>query len=252
MRPGSALTLLLALLPLGAQDHGHAAAKADPKAKATASAPTDLPDSPAAALAELQAGNGRFVAGRRTRSTDTARDAARRAELAKGQAPFAVIVTCSDSRVPDALLFDQEMGRLFVIRVAGELLEPAGIASVDYAVGHLGSKLVLVLGHSACGAVKAVREAMGKPLPGNLWAFQAPMAGLLETTPMDPNEEAGAHLARLIEQNAKKQAQVLVDRSEEIQHLVASDKVWVVPAVYDLASGKVSFFKPLGAPAAHP
>lgn len=252
MRPGSALTLLLALLPLGAQDHGHAAAKADPKAKAAAPAPADLPDSPAAALAELQAGNGRFVTGRRTRSTDTARDAARRAELSKGQAPFAVIVTCSDSRVPDALLFDQEMGRLFVIRVAGELLEPAGIASVDYAVGHLGSKLVLVLGHSACGAVKAVREAMGKPLPGNLWAFQAPMAGLLETTPMDPNEDAGAHLARLVEQNAKKQAQVLVDRSEEVQHLVASDKVWVVPAVYDLASGKVSFFKPLGAPAAHP
>ncbi len=245
----TSLALVLAL-PLGAQDHGHAAPKAEKgKAPAAAAPAADLPDSPSAALAELQGGNARFVAGKRTRSVDTAKDAARRAELAKGQAPFAVIVTCSDSRVPDALLFDQEMGRLFVIRVAGELLEPAGIASVDYAVGHLGSKVVVVLGHSACGAVKAVREAKGKPLPGNLWAFQAPMAGLLETTPMDPNEDAAAHLSRLIEANAKKQAQVLIDRSEEVRHLMAADKIWVVPAVYDLASGKVSFFKPASGPA---
>ena len=239
-----ALLLPLISLTLLAQ-HG----KEEPKAKPPAPSGAEAPESPAAALAELQAGNARFVAGKRTRTLETAKDAARRAELAKGQAPFAVIVTCSDSRVPDALLFDQEMGRLFVIRVAGELLEPAGIASVDYAVEHLGSKLVLVLGHSGCGAVKAVREANGKPLPGNLWAFQAPMAGLLETNPMDPNEDASAHFARLIEANAKKQAQVLMSRSEEVRHLVHEDKVWVVPAVYDLASGKVAFFKPLSTPA---
>ncbi len=251
MRPTLLTPLALAVsLTALAQDHGHGAAKADPKGKApVAAGPSESPDSPSAALAELQAGNARFMAGKRTRSIETAKDAARRAELAKGQAPFAVIVACADSRVPDALLFDQEMGRLFVVRVAGELLEPAGIASVDYAVGHLGSKVVVVLGHSSCGAVKAVREAKGKPLPGNLWAFQAPMAGLLETTPMDPNEDASAHLARLIEQNAKKQAQVLIDRSEEVRHLMASDKIWVVPAVYDLASGKVSFFKPASGPA---
>jgi carbonic anhydrase len=242
----SALALSLTLPGL-AQEHG--APKAEKGKAPAAPTTTDNPDSPSAALGELQAGNGRFVAGKRLRSVETGKDAARRAELAKGQAPFAVIVTCSDSRVPDALLFDQEMGRLFVVRVAGELLEPAGIASVDYAVGHLGSKIVIVMGHSACGAVKAVREAKGKPLPGNLWAFQAPMAGLLESTPMDPNEDASAHLTRLIEQNAKRQAQVLVDRSEEVRHLVGGDKVWVVPAVYDLASGKVTFFKPLSAPA---
>lgn len=230
------------------QDHGHA--KEEPKAKSASPAAIDQPDNPSAALAELQAGNSRFVAGKRTRSVETAKDAARRTELAKGQAPFAVIVTCADSRVPDSLLFDQEMGRLFVIRVAGELLEPAGIASVDYAVGHLGSKVVVVMGHSNCGAVKAVRDQKGKPLPGNLWAFQTGMAGLLETTPMDPNEDAATYLARLVESNAKKQAQILVDRSAEVSHLVGEDKIWVVPAVYDLASGKVSFFKPLSAPAA--
>lgn len=242
------LALLLAL-PLAGQDHGHA----EPKAKGGgAPAAEAAPENPSAALSELQAGNGRFVSGKRSRTLETAKDPGRRTELAKGQAPFAVIVTCSDSRVPDNLVFDQEMGRLFTVRVAGELLEPGGIASVDYAVEHLGSKVVIVLGHASCGAVKAVKEAKGKPLPGNLWAFQAGMAGLLETTPPDPNEDSAAYLARLIEQNAKRQAQILVDRSAEVRHLVSSDKVWVVPAVYDLASGKVNFFKPLSvAEAAH-
>ncbi|HJV89291.1 MAG TPA: carbonic anhydrase [Holophagaceae bacterium] len=252
MRPFhlSGLAFMLAL-PAWAQEHGHSSPKADPKAKAPVAAPaaSDAPDSPSAALSELQTGNARFVAGKRTRSVDTAKDAARRTELAKGQAPFAVIVTCSDSRVPDNFIFDQEAGRLFTIRVAGELLEPGGIASVDYAVEHLGSKVVIVMGHASCGAVKAVRDANGKPLPGNLWAFQAGMAGLLESTPLDPNEEGGAYLARLVEQNAKRQAQALVDRSAEVRHLAAEDKIWVVPAVYDLASGKVTFYKPLNPPA---
>lgn len=241
----AALPLLLAL-PMVGQEHGHAEAKA----KGPVGTMEAGPDSPSAALAELQSGNGRFVGGKRSRTLETAKDAARRAELAKGQAPFAVIVTCSDSRVPDNLVFDQEVGRLFTIRVAGELLEPGGLASVDYAVEHLGSKVVIVLGHASCGAVKAVRDAKGKPLPGNLWAFQAGMAGLLETNPADPNEDGAAYLARLVEQNAKRQAQILVDRSAEVRHLVSSEKVWVVPAVYDLASGKVNFFKPLSAPAA--
>lgn len=239
------LVILASLsLSLAAQHHAPAH-KEEPRA-----AKADAVDSPSAALAELQAGNGRFVGGKRTRSVETAKDGARRGELAKGQAPFAVVVTCSDSRVPDNLVFDQEMGRLFTIRVAGELLEPGGIASVDYAVGHLGSKVVVVMGHSSCGAVKAVKDQRGKPLPGNLWAFQAGMAGLLETTPADPNEDPGSYLARLVEGNAKKQAQILLDRSEEVRHLVSTDKVWVVPAVYDLASGKVSFFKPLSVVAA--
>ncbi len=230
------------------QDHGHA--KEDPKAKAAPVAVSDAPDSPSAALAELQAGNGRYTSGKRSRSVETAKDVARRADLAKGQAPFAVVVTCSDSRAADNLLFDQELGRLFTIRVAGELLEPAGIASVDYAVAHLGSKVVVVMGHANCGAVKAVRDAKGKPLPGNLWAFQSGMAGLLETTPSDPNEDAATYLARLVEQNAKRQAQLLVDRSEEIRRLVSEEKIWVVPAVYDMGTGKVNFFKPLSAPIA--
>jgi carbonic anhydrase len=222
------------------QEHAHAK-------PASAKAASDNPGNPETALAELRAGNARFGAGKRTRTLETAKDPALREQLAKGQAPFAVIVTCADSRVPDALLFDQEMGRLFVVREAGNAPDLQGIASVDYAVEHLGSKVVVVMGHSACGAVKAVMESNGKALPGNLWAFQGAMAGLLETTQHDPNEDPKVHLAHLVEANAVRQAQALVDRSEAVRKLVSAGKLSVVPAVYDLASGKVQFLAPVRA-----
>lgn len=240
------------------EDHPAPSAKAKAKPAAEAAHPAapaaEGPDSPSAALAELTTGNARFVAGRRTRTLDTGRDAAMRAALASGQAPFAVIITCSDSRVPDALIFDQEAGRLFTIREAGNAPDLQGLASAEYAVEHLGSRLIILLGHSSCGAIKAVREANGRPLPGNLWALQAGMAGLLESTPQDPNEDAKAHTARLEEANARRQAQALLDRSAILRELAASEKIWVVPAIYHLASGKVQFFKPMSpapAPAHH-
>jgi carbonic anhydrase len=199
-------------------------------------APVQTPDQ---ALAELLGGNERFVAGKRVRSLLTSQDPELRDQLAKGQNPFAVIVTCSDSRLADNLLFDQELGRLFTIREAGNSPDLQGIASVEYALEHLGSKLVLVLGHTACGAIKAVAEAHGKPLPGNLWAIQAAMAGLLETTHEDPNEPASVHLTHLSENNARRQSQALLDRSEIVRHLVSTGKVKVVPALYDLQTGRV-------------
>lgn len=252
------VVLLAAGLALVGQDHHDQPAKAKvaahaPAAASTPAAPTnhgsaptaDAPDSPGAALHELSAGNARFVVGKRVRTLDTGHDAAMRAALVGGQAPFAVVITCSDSRVPDALLFDQEAGRLFTIREAGNAPDLQGIASAEYAVDHLGSRLVVVMGHTSCGAVKAVREANGKPLPGNLWALQAGMAGLLESTPQDPNEDARAHSARLEEANARRQAQAMLDRSALLRDLAAAEKIWVVPALYNLASGKVHFFKPI-------
>lgn len=254
MRPLPLLMLATALaLPAGeppahpvpAQTAG-AKPESKPAAKPHESAPAaEAPDTPSAALAELSSGNARFVAGRRTRTLDTAHDAALRAALVGGQAPFAVIITCSDSRVPDALLFDQEAGRLFTIREAGNAPDLQGLASAEYAADHLGSKLIVVMGHTGCGAVKAVREADGAPLPGNLWALQAGMAGLLESTPQDPNEDAKAHLAHLEEANARRQAQALLDRSALLRGLAATEKVWVVPALYSLATGRVQFFKPV-------
>ena len=197
--------------------------------------------SPEAALAELAAGNQRFVEGGRVRTLMSMQDVDLRATLAKGQAPFAVIITCSDSRLADNLIFDQELGRLFTIREAGNSPDTQSLASVEYALEHLGSRIVVVMGHSRCGAVQAVSDAHGKPLPGNLWSLQAAMSGLLESTPEDPNEDAGTHMNRLIQHNAQRQAQAVLARSEIVRDLVAKGKVLVVPAVYDLASGKVVF-----------
>lgn len=196
--------------------------------------------SPEGALAELKAGNARFVAGARVRSVQTGTDAGLRQTLAKGQAPFAVIVTCSDSRLADNFIFDQELGRLFTIREAGNCPDLQGLASIEYAVEHLGAKLVAVLGHGGCGAVKAVQESGQKPLPGNLWSLQAAMAGLLESVRHDPNENPIEHLGHLVESNTRRQVQAILDRSPMVKHLVDSGKVKVVPAHYDLASGKVS------------
>lgn len=204
-------------------------------------------------LAELKHGNERFVAGKRVRTLLALQDPELRVTLSKGQAPFAVIVTCSDSRLMDNFIFDQELGRLFTIREAGNSPDLQGIASAEYAAEHLGSKIVVVLGHTACGAVKAVKEANGKPLPGNLWSLQAGMTGLLESTHEDPNEGADQYLRLLERNNAKRQAQAMVDRSEILRHLMTGGKLKVVPAVYDLASGIVTFFDPVklgGAPAA--
>jgi carbonic anhydrase len=255
------ILLLSTSLVLAAQEHTPAhPAKAKPEGGHSVQAPAvhgpapvaEGPDSPSAALSELSAGNGRFVQGKRVRTLDTGHDAAMRAALVGGQAPFAVVITCSDSRVPDALLFDQEAGRLFTIREAGNAPDMQSLASAEYAVEHLGSKLIVLLGHTSCGAVKAVREANGKPLPGNLWALQAGMAGLLESTPQDPNEDAKAHSARLEEANARRQAQALLDRSTLLRDLAVAEKIWIVPALYNLASGKVQFFKPVGLVAAAP
>lgn len=238
---------LLAQEPAPAKHETHSHAHAAP-------AVSEAPETPSASLAELTAGNGRFAAGKRIRTIDTGHDAAMRAGLTKGQNPFAVILTCSDSRVPDALLFDQEAGRLFTIREAGNAADLQGLASAEYAAEHLGSKLIVVMGHTSCGAVKAVREANGQPLPGNLWALQAGMAGLLESTPQDPNEDAKAHTTRLEETNARRQAQAILDRSLLLRDLAAAGKLWVVPALYNLASGRVQFFKPIAVapvPAVH-
>jgi carbonic anhydrase len=207
-------------------------------AKAQGLTYTDI-SSPDIALAELLAGNVRFASGKRVRTLLSMQDAELRATLAKGEAPFAVIVSCSDSRVSDSLIFDQELGRLFSLRDAGNAIDTQVIASIEYALQFLGAKLVLVLGHTNCGAVKAVQEAHGKPLPGNLWALQSAMAGLVEGTPEDPNETNAEYGPRLVAVNAQRQAQAILARSEFVRQLAASGKVKIISAMYDMASGQV-------------
>ena len=201
--------------------------------------------SPDGALNELKAGNTRFVLGTRTRTQMGYNDAALRATLAKGQAPFAVIVTCSDSRLADNFIFDQELGRLFTVREAGNCPDTQSLASIEYAVEHLGSKVVVVMGHESCGAVKAVLEAGATPLPGNLWSLQAAMSGLVESVHHPVGEAASTHVSHLVEANALRQAKVVLSRSGIVQHLCAEGKLSVVPAVYELASGQVRFLPAL-------
>lgn len=212
-------------------------------------APITSPDN---ALAELRAGNERFVDEKRVRSTDSIHDAELRAQLANEQHPFAVIVACSDSRVADNILFDQEPGRLFTVREAGNSADQQGLASIEFAVGHLGSSVVVVMGHTKCGAVRAVREAKGEPLPGHMYAFQEAMAGLVESTPKQADDAEDVYLGRLVEANARRQAKAIVVRSEEIQRRVRDGRLRVVPAVYDLATGRVAFLPPIDAPAVAP
>ena len=113
------------------------------------------------ALTRLREGNRRFVSG--VRSSDTLGSQTRRRELAAGQEPFAIILGCSDSRVPAEIVFDQGLGDLFVIRVAGNIVAPSQVGSVEFAAERFGTRLVVVLGHSQCGAILATLEELGRP-----------------------------------------------------------------------------------------
>ena len=115
---------------------------------------------PAAALARLRDGNARFVSGRMTRPEQSAET---RLRLSTGQRPFAVVVCCSDSRVPPEVIFDQGLGDLFVVRVAGNIVDSAGLGSIEYAIEHLNTPLIVVLGHEKCGAVSATLDALQPP-----------------------------------------------------------------------------------------
>ncbi|MCL1894185.1 MAG: hypothetical protein FWG02_08135 [Holophagaceae bacterium] len=205
----------------------------------------DTINSPEAALAELEAGNIRFMKGWRVRTLMAAQDVDLRATLEKGQSPFAVVVTCSDSRAMDNIIFDQELGRLFSIRIAGNSPDTLGIASIEYAVEHLASKVVIVMGHTKCGAIGAVADAHGHPLPENMHIFQDLMKGLLEEVPRDPNESEEAYKDRLEKENAKRQAKAIYDQSNIVRELVDEKKIWLLPASYDLSTGLVTFFNPI-------
>src|SRR5437868_4118399 len=122
---------------------------------------------PAEAISKLKEGNGHYTSGTLQHPGQTAE---RRTELANTQHPFATIVSCSDSRVPPEIVFDQGHGDLFIVRVAGNVINDEGLGSIEYTVDHLGTRLILVLGHQSCGAVKAAREtiaAKGKA-PGHI------------------------------------------------------------------------------------
>lgn len=178
----------------------------------------------------LKEGNKRFTSDSLERANQ---DDARRNSLTGGQAPFAIILSCADSRVVPELAFDTGLGELFVVRVAGNVANTSSMASIEYAVAHLGTKLIVVLGHESCGAVTA---AIGGGDNGyNLNHLLAHVAPAIAAS------GDGAAVNDVVKKNAELNGGELVNRSAIIKGAVDSGSVKVVPAYYNLGSGKVDF-----------
>ena len=186
----------------------------------------------AEALQRLLDGNQRYVAGRAIRPNQTT---ARRATVAGGQHPFAAILGCSDSRVPPEIVFDQGLGDLFVVRLAGNVADPVALDSLDYAVTHLGARLILVLGHERCGAVTAAVEGYGER--GDV----GPMLAELRPAVAASKDLPGNPVANAIRANVELTVENL-RTSKPLSAMVASGELKIVGGIYHLATGKVEMF----------
>ena len=195
------------------------------------------------ALDHLREGNRRFVSGDRSRNPVVSH--AHRSELAAGQEPFAVILGCSDSRVPAEIVFDQGLGDLFVIRVAGNIVASSQIDSIEFAAERLGTRLVVVLGHSRCGAIQATLEQVQDLTDGrkrNLRSIveriRPAVEPLLETELANDRE---ALVRQAVRDNVAASVRHL-RHSEALEHLIDEDGLLVVGAKYSLETGMVEFF----------
>ena len=188
--------------------------------------------SPEAAWQRLKAGNNRFADGKLERPNLSVQ---RRRELAGGQKPFAVVLTCADSRLTPEFIFDQGLGDLFVLRVAGNIADPFEIGSIEYAVEHLHVPLVVVLGHEKCGAVQAALDP--KKPPGNL----GELLGLIDVgKDLRPGKDA---LPAAVTNNVRHQTRLLTDRSRVIKEHMVKKEVRIVSGVYQLESGKIDWLE---------
>jgi carbonic anhydrase len=194
------------------------------------------------ALDRLRDGNRRFVSG--TRDPDAFADRARRRDLASGQEPFAIILGCSDSRVPAEIVFDQGLGDLFVIRVAGNVVAPSQIGSVEFAAERFGTRLVVVLGHSQCGAVLATLEELRRPTQDqsrNLRSIVDRIRPSVEAL-LAAAAPPGALVGQAVRANIRASANQLRHGSEILENLIQKQGLLVVGAEYSLESGVVEFF----------
>ena len=198
------------------------------------------------ALERLRAGNQRFVAGEGSGRTDIVR----RAELASQQEPFAVILGCSDSRVPAEYVFDQGLGDLFVIRVAGNIVAPSQIGSVEFAVEAFATPLVLVLGHSNCGAIKATLEtlASGVVASTNMSSIVDRISPSVRTVlDVHAGTDPAVQAKHAVRANIRASVDHLRHGSRVLEDRVASGELLVVGAEYSLETGEVDFFEGLPA-----
>jgi carbonic anhydrase len=200
--------------------------------------------SAAEALERLRDGNRRFVSDARSGDTPTSR--ARRRELAAGQEPFAIILGCSDSRVPAEIVFDQGLGDLFVIRVAGNIVAPSQVGSVEFAAARFGTRLVVVLGHSQCGAILATLEELRRPSEDqsrNLRSIVDRIRPAVETLlATELGHEPDTLLRQAVRANIRASADHLRHGSEVLEQLIRLDGLLVVGAEYSLETGVVDFF----------
>jgi len=195
------------------------------------------------ALERLRAGNSRFVSDSE-QNVSTARK--HRSELVVRQEPFAIVLGCSDSRVPAELVFDQGLGDLFVIRVAGNIVAPSQVGSVEFAAERFGTRLVVVMGHSTCGAVQATLEELERPserrspnlrsIVDRIWPS---VQGLLAT---DLRHDPDALLQNAIRANIRASADHLRHGSQTLEQMIQEDGLLVVGAEYSLETGIVDFF----------
>ena len=200
-----------------------------------ASAATTL--SSEAALQALKDGNARYLAGKPIHPNQ---DAARRATVTKGQDPFATVLSCSDSRVPVELLFDQGIGDTFVVRVAGNVSDTDEAGTIEYGVGHLKTPLLVIMGHSSCGAVKAVLE--GAVLHGSIPALVDNIVpAVAQAKAANPSASGAALLDKAVNANVWVSMDDLYQRSAEVRELVKTGKLKVVGAVYSLETGEVTW-----------
>jgi carbonic anhydrase len=215
----------------------------------SASAPAVSPEE---ALNNLMDGNQRYVENQMTGTKLC--DLTTRSSLAKSQHPYAIILTCSDSRVPPEIIFDKGLGEIFVIRVAGNVPDPVVLGSIEYAAEHLGSPLVMVLGHERCGAVKATVDSKGKSSGSkNIDAIVKAVAPSVKTAAKDcqackddkkcADNRKDEFVECVVDANAKNVAASLTKNSKILNHLLHAKKIKIVAAKYDLDDGKVTLFK---------
>ena len=195
------------------------------------------------ALARLKEGNRRFASD--VRSLEALLSHTRRGELANGQQPFAIVLGCSDSRVPAEVVFDQGIGDLFVIRVAGNIVAPSQVGSVEFAAERFGSRLVVVMGHTACGAIQATLEYMDNPegtsrnLRSIVDRVVPSVAPLMKT---ELRRDHAALVREAIRANVRVAADHLRHGSPLLEQLIRDAGLRVVGAEYNLETGQVEFF----------
>ncbi len=197
------------------------------------------------ALERLRQGNQRFASD--VRSLESLLSHTRRGDLLAGQTPHAIILGCSDSRVPAEVVFDQGLGDLFVIRVAGNVVAPSQVGSVEFAATRYGVRLVVVLGHSQCGAILATIEELRRPVDTQSLALKSivdrvrPSVQSLFDTPLRDDHDSLVHYA--VRANVRASVDHLRHGSAILEKLIAEEGLIVVGAEYSLETGKVDFFE---------